>query len=59
MIVLLRPNLSIVRPPIRDPNTAPPEKVLLMAPMMELPVLVSKYSRKFSLAITSVITPLS
>jgi hypothetical protein len=46
-------------PPINEPNTAPPEKTELMAPMMLDAGSVLKYFRKFGELITSVITPAS
>jgi hypothetical protein len=68
-----RPNLSMVKPPlysvhwwnfkiyiqayIKEPKKAPPEKVLLMAPMMDVLGLVSKKARKLGDWMTSVITP--
>jgi hypothetical protein len=57
MIVFLLPNLSMVRPPINEPKTAPPENVLLIAPMIGVPLEVSKKDRKSSDAMTSVMTP--
>jgi hypothetical protein len=42
-----------------EPNTAPPEKVALMAPIVAEVVSVLKYSRKLGDLMTRVITPLS
>lgn len=57
IIVFLLPNLSMVKPPINEPKTAPPENVLLMAPIIGVPLDVLKNDRKSSDAITSVMTP--
>lgn len=40
-------------------NSPPPEKVLLIAPIVAEVGVVLKYCKKFGEAITSVITPLS
>ncbi len=52
-MVIFRPNLSIVNPPWRAPNTAPPLKVELMAPIVADEEVVLKKAKKFADAITS------
>ncbi len=52
-----RPYLSMMTPPKRAPNTAPPLKVAFMAPMMGDVAVVLKKLRKLGEAMTSVITP--
>jgi hypothetical protein len=44
---------SMVKPPIRDPKTAPPEKVDTMAPIMAVVSVVWKKFKKFSLLMTA------
>lgn len=54
---ILLPNLSIVYPPDKAPNTAPPAKVDTIAPRIGESPVVSKYFKKWCEAITSVMTP--
>lgn len=48
-----RPMLSMVKPPMSEPKTAPPEKVETIAPIMALVSVVWKNVKKFSLLMTT------